>query len=78
MYYAMAHFSRFLRPDAKVLGVKYDSREVMATAVRNPNGSLAVVVINQGKDPAGLDLAIDGEHYSLTIAKEAIQSIVIK
>ena len=78
MYYAMAHFSRFLRPDAKVLGVKYDSREVMATAVRNPDGSLAVVVINQGKDPAGLDLAIDGEHYSLTIAKEAIQSIVIK
>ncbi|MBQ9230009.1 MAG: glycoside hydrolase family 30 protein [Prevotella sp.] len=87
MYYAMAHFSRFLRPDAKVLGVKVGGAEpttieekgkaVMATAVRNPDGSLAVVVINQGSEPVGLDLAVDGKHYTLSIAKEAIQTIVI-
>ena len=78
MYYAMMHFSRFLRPGAKVLGVKCESKEVMATAVRNPDGKVAVVVLNQGKTPVGIDLAIDGKHYSLSIAKEAIQSIVVK
>ena len=78
MYYAMMHFSRFLRPGAKVLGVKCESKEVMATAVRNPDGKVAVVVLNQGKAPVGIDLAIDGKHYSLSIAKEAIQSIVVK
>ena len=78
MYYAMMHFSRFLRPGAKVLGVKCESDEVMATAVRNPDGKVAVVVLNQGNTPVGIDLAIDGKHYSLSIAKEAIQSIVVK
>lgn len=77
MYYALAHFSRFLRPGAKVLGVKCESKEVMATAVRNPDGTLAVVVINQGDAPAALDLAIDGKHYDLTISKEAIQTITL-
>jgi len=78
MYYALEHFSRFLRPEGKVLAVKCDSKEVMATAVRNPDGTLAVVVMNQGGSPVGLDLAIDGKHYELSIAKEAIQTIVIK
>lgn len=79
MYYAMAHFSRFLRPEAKVLGVTCDSdnHDVMATAVRNPDGSLAVVVINQGNEPVGLNLSIDGEQYNLSIAKQAIQTITI-
>jgi glucosylceramidase len=49
----------------------------MATAVRNPDGSLAVVVINQGNAPVGLDLAVDGKHYKLSINKEAIQTIVL-
>ena len=87
MYYAIAHFSRFLRPDAKVLGVKVGgdepttieekSKAVMATAVRNPDGSIAVVVINQGDEPVSIDLAIDGKHYDLSISKEAIQTIVL-
>jgi glucosylceramidase len=77
MYYALAHFSRFLRPGAKVLSVKCESKEVMATAVRNPDKTLAIVVINQGQAPIGLDLTIDGKHYDLSIAKEAIQTITL-
>lgn len=77
MYYAMVHFSRFLRPGAKVLGVKCDDKEVMATAVLNPDGKLAVVAINQGNKPVALDLAIDGKHYNVTISKEAIQTITL-
>jgi glucosylceramidase len=83
----MTHFSRYIRPGAKVLGVKVGDKEpktidekakaVLATAVRNPDGSIAVVVINQGESPVALDLAIDGKHYNLSIAKEAIQTIVI-
>ena len=51
------------------------SKEVMATAVRNPDGTIAVVVMNQGNCPAALDL--DGKHHKLTIAKEAIQTVVL-
>lgn len=78
LYYAMMHFSRFLRPEAKVLGVKCESKDVMATAARNPDGSIAVVLMNQGSTPVGLDLAVDGKSYNLSISKEAIQTIVIQ
>ena len=78
MYYALAHFSRFLRPGAKVLSVKCDDKDVMATAVRNPDGTIVVVAINQANTPAQLDLAVNGKQHSLSIAKEAIQTIVIK
>ena len=88
MYYAIKHFSRFIRPNAKVLGVKLNgvpepntieekSKAVMATAVRNPDGSLAVVVINQGAEPVGIDLIVDGKQHQLSISKEAIQTIVL-
>lgn len=78
MYYSILHFSRYLRPGAKVLGVKCDNKEVMATAVRNPDDTIAVVAINQGANPVGLDLVVDGKHYDLSISKEAIQTITIK
>ena len=78
MYYALMHFSRFLRPGAKVLTVKCESDKVMATAVRNPDGTVAVVVLNQGAEPVGLDLVVSDKHYSLSISKEAIQTIILR
>jgi len=78
LYYAMVHFSRYLRPGARVLGVDCPAGEVMATAVRNPDGTIAVVLLNQGAKPVGIELAIDSKVYNLTIGKEAIQTILVK
>ena len=78
IYYAMVHFSRFLRPGAKVLATASSEAELMATAVRNPDGSLAVVLLNQLQRPVGVVLNIDGTQYKLSIAAEAIQTIVLK
>ena len=66
-----------LRLPGGLTTIEEKSKAVMATAVRNPDGSLAVVVINQGNAPVGLDLAVDGKHYKLSINKEAIQTIVL-
>ena len=78
MYYAMVHFSRFLRPGAEVLQTVCTPGELMATAALNPDGSLVVVALNQGAKPLGIQLSVDGRDYELTIGKEAIQTIVIK
>ena len=78
IYYAMVHFSRFLRPGAKVLATASSEAELMATAVRNPDGSLAVVLLNQLQRPVGVVLNIDDTQYKLSIAAEAIQTIVLK
>lgn len=78
IYYAMVHFSRWLRPGARVLEVSCPKSELMATAVRNPDGSLVAVLLNMGSTPVGVDLSIDGESHNITISKEAIQTIIIK
>lgn len=78
IYYAMVHFSRFLRPGAKVLATASSEAELMATAVRNPDGSLTVVLLNQLQRPVGVVLNIDGTQYNISIAAEAIQTIVLK
>ena len=78
LYYAMVHFSRFLRPGAKVLDTACSVSELLATSVRNPDGSIAVVLLNQDDSPAEIDLSVDGKHYSISISKKAIQTIIIK
>ncbi len=49
MYYALAHFSKYFRPGAQRIGFKNPMENLMVTAVENPDGSLAVAVLNQGK-----------------------------
>ena len=78
IYYAMVHFSRWIRPGARVLDVVCPKGELMATAARNPDGSLVAVLLNMGSAPVGVDLSIDGESHNITISKEAIQTIIIK
>ncbi len=78
LYYAMVHFSRFIRPGAVVLGTESGEETLMATAVCNPDGSTAVVLLNAADTPSGVDLRIGSRSYSLSISSKAIQTIVIK
>lgn len=45
-YEALAHFSRFIRPGAYRIGVSGVPGGLAATAARNPDGSIALVVAN--------------------------------
>ncbi len=44
----MAHFSKYIRPGAIVIGVENSDKDLMVTAAKNPDGSIAVVVFNEG------------------------------
>lgn len=51
MYYALAHFSKFLPPNSVRLQntVFGGSKNVYATAFRDPKGHVIVIVLNRGK-----------------------------
>jgi O-glycosyl hydrolase len=55
-YYAFAHFSRFVRPGAVRVGLEHEAEGVKATAFRNPDGSVAVHVVNNGNGTAALEV----------------------
>ena len=44
LYYTMVHFSKYIRPEAKIVEVNHSDTEIMVTAAKNLNGSITVIV----------------------------------
>jgi glucosylceramidase len=78
LYHTMAHFSKFIRPGATRIGFENPDDEIMVTAARNPDGSVAIVVFNPTEQEKNLAIELDGQAAPLSISKQAIQTIVIK
>ncbi|MFK7832743.1 MAG: glycoside hydrolase family 30 beta sandwich domain-containing protein [Winogradskyella sp.] len=77
LYYTMSHFSKYIRPEAKVIGVNKTDDDLMVTAAQNPDGSIAVVMFNEGYTPKNFTLNLNDKFISLNINAQAIQTIVI-
>lgn len=77
LYYIMAHFSKFIRPGAEVIGVDFDDKDLMVTAAQNPDGSTAVVVFNEGLTPKSFQLKGLNVDKLISINPQAIQTILI-
>lgn len=78
IYYTMAHFSKFIRPGAVRIGLENEDNSLLATAVQNPDGSMAVVVFNEGKTPKNFTLHLSGSRASISIEPQAIQTLVVQ
>lgn len=48
-YYYIGHFARFIQPGARRIGCQVANAALEATAFRNPNGEIAVVVLNRSE-----------------------------
>lgn len=60
-YYALAHFSKAIRPKAVRIESSASAEFVRNVAFRNPDGSLAVVLFNDGEEIANVALRLKGE-----------------
>ncbi|NNK40793.1 MAG: glycoside hydrolase family 30 protein, partial [Winogradskyella sp.] len=56
LYYTMAHFSKFIRPEAKRIGFNVNDESLMVTAALNTDGSIVVVILNQGNEAKSIAL----------------------
>ena len=78
LYYTLVHFSRFIRPGAERIGIDLDEHSgLMATAVENTDGSIVVIVLNQGTDPADFRLEMGDDSHNIRIKGQAIQTIIL-
>ncbi|MBC2846317.1 glycoside hydrolase family 30 protein [Winogradskyella flava] len=77
LYYTMAHFSKYIRPDAKVIDIKNTDEALMVTAAKNPDGSIAVVVFNEGDTAKNFDLSLNDKTIQIKISEKALQTILI-
>ncbi|WP_242120029.1 glycoside hydrolase family 30 protein [Aestuariivivens sediminicola] len=77
LYYTMAHFSRFIRPGATIIGVENADENLMVTAAINPDQSIVIVIFNEFDTPKSIRLNLNGRTASFSIDAKALQSIVI-
>jgi glucosylceramidase len=77
IYYTMAHFSKYIRPKAEIIGVEKSDEDLMVTAAKNTDGSIAVVVFNEGTTQKSFKLSVGEKESTITISAQAIQTILI-
>ena len=77
LYYTMAHFSKYIRPGASVIGMENSDKELQVTAAENIDGSIAVVVFNEGNLKKSFKLLLGEKESIININAQAIQTILI-
>ena len=76
-YYYIGHFSKFIRPGARRI-VSSANRDILqTTAFRNPDGSVAVIVMNQTDKPLDFQLTLAGQGAKTTAAAHSIMTFVV-
>ncbi|MEM0542625.1 glycoside hydrolase family 30 protein [Flavobacterium sp. j3] len=78
LYYTMAHFSKFMRPGATKIGCTINSKEVVTTAVQNPDGSVAVAIFNPSEVKQSIEIQLNNQKEMISIDAKALQTVVIK
>lgn len=76
-YYYIGHFSKFVRPGARRIAVTTNRDWLQATAFRNTDGKLAVVVMNSGDKPQEFQLWIKGQAATTTSLPHSMATYVI-
>ncbi len=73
-YYYIGHFSKYVKPGAKRVFADCPGKDLWMTAFVNPDGSLVIVLMNEGDERKDLSLNLDGEKMDLTIDRHSIET----
>ncbi len=75
LYYTLTHFSKYIRPDAVRIGFENTDSTLMLTAAKNPDGSIAVVILNMNPEIKNIKLILGNLSTEIQISAHAIQTI---
>lgn len=77
LYHTMAHFSKFIRPGAVRIGFEVSDSKLMTTAAQNPDGTIAVVILNMESEPKNISLSLGEYSVDTQISAQALQTIIV-
>lgn len=75
-YYYIGHFSKFIQPGAKRIVSSPSRSSLLSTAFLNPDGTIAVVVMNGGNEKLNYYLWINGKAAEVNSLPHSIQTLV--
>lgn len=75
-YYYIGHFSKFIHPGAKRIVSAASRSQLQTTAFKNPDGTIAVVVMNDGNTKTTFYVWINGKAAEATALPHSISTLV--
>jgi glucosylceramidase len=78
LFYTIAQFSRFIRPGAVRIGFECLDKNLMITAVQNPDASIVVIVFNPLETEKAFNISANDQAINTIIPAKAIQTLVFK
>lgn len=76
-FYYLGHFSKFIRPGARRIIASSNRDKLLTTAFVNPDGKIAVVVLNPSDEEFACKLWLEGKAASLESLPHSIMTLVI-
>lgn len=76
-YYYIGHFSKYIQPGAKRITVSPSRSQLLATGFRNPDGTLAVIVMNPTGKEISYNIWINGKAAAVTAKAHSIATLVL-
>ncbi|MDB5110345.1 MAG: hypothetical protein JWR67_1459 [Mucilaginibacter sp.] len=77
-YYYLGHFSKFIRPGARRVACSSNKDQLLSAAFLNPDGKLAVVVMNKSDEKLSYHLWIADKAAEVNSLPHSISTIVIE
>lgn len=75
-YHYIGHISKFVKPGARRIACSPSRSQLLATAFRNPDASVAVVVMNASDQKADYSLWVDGNAAQVSSLPHSMQTLV--
>ncbi len=76
-YYYIGHFSKFIQVGAKRIGCSQSHQNLETVAFLNPDGKIALVILNRLNQDHTLDIDCMGKHIILTSLKHSIVTLIM-
>ncbi len=77
-FYYLGHFSKFVRPGAKRIISSSNRDKLLTTAFINPDGKVAVIVLNTSEEPFPFKLWLKGNAASVESLPHSIMTLVLE
>ena len=78
IYWYLGHFSKYVRPGARRIPAVPGRSDLLSTAFKNTDGSLAVIVMNPGEKPIDYTLWIHGRGAQGSAPPHSIATLLVR
>ena len=77
-FFYIGQFSKYIRPGAKRISASSNRDQLLTTAFINPDGKIAVIVLNSTGEKIGYHLWINGKGSETTSLPHSINTLLIE